>query len=235
MSWFSRRKPVVEALGPTGLASGVYRSPGMERLAKELDHRHPDSILDLGPSSTENVGFLSRYTPNLSIQDLFHSACDEAGKRSTAFRFGDPDSLELPAAGERFDVVLIWDLIHYFEPAGRQPFVARLAAHCAPNALVFLIASSSAAIPLIPIQFKIASPDSLHYTLPEDERTMPGDFKTRQIEGLMTGFEPLRFFQLRNGLQEFLFRYQVPEEASQATQASQGETADPGPVKVAKK
>ena len=33
-------------------------------------------------------------------------------------------------------------------------------------------------------------------------------------EGMMQGFEPVRFFQLRNGLQEFLFRYAGDEENS---------------------
>lgn len=228
MSWFSRRKPVVEALGPAQLVSGVYRSPGLARLASELDRRRPGSILDLGVSSTENVSFFSRYTQNLRIQDLFHSACEEAGRRSTAFRFGATESLELPAAGERFDVILMWDLIHYFEPAARRPFIERLSAHCEPEALVFLIASSSTAIPLIPIQFKIASEDSLYYTMPEEERTERGDFTTRQIEGLMVDFEPQRFFQLRNGVQEFLFRYRGEVESSE------DKAADPVAVEVAK-
>ena len=231
MGWFSKRRPVVEALGPAQLASGVYRSPGVERLGRELDHRRPESILDLGASSTENVSFFSRYTANLRIQDLFHSACEEAGRRATVFRFGATESLELPAAAERFDVILLWDLVHYFAPEERRPFIARLAANCAPDALVFLLASSSAAIPLIPIQFKIAGPDTLHYTVPEGERSQHGDFKTRQIEGLMESFEPLRFFQLRNGLQEFLFRYRGGEEP--AEELSKSEAADPAAVEVA--
>lgn len=230
MGWFSKRKPVVEALGPAGLTSGVYRSPGLERLSRELDHQRPGSILDLGASSTENVGYFSRYTPNLRIQDLFHSACEETGRRSTAFRFGATDSLELPAAGERFDVVLIWDLIHYFEPAERRPFITRLATHCEPEALVFLMASSSTPLPLIPIQFKIASEDSLFYTVPEDERTEPGGLTTRLIEGVMVDFAPVRFFQLRHGIQEFLFRYKGGEEPA----ASEGDAADPASVKVPK-
>ncbi len=224
MGWFSRKKQTVEALGPGQLSSGVYRSPGLERLGQELTRQRPEAILDLGASSTANVSFFSRYTPNLSIQDLFHSAREEAGRRSTIFRFGTVDSLELPAAGELYDVVLVWDLIHYFEPEVRRPFIERLADNCRAEALIFLIAASSSAIPLVPIQFRIESADTLHYALPEDGRTEPGGLKTRQVESLMVGFEPLRCFQLRNGLQEFLFRYQPPEEPSE------GETADPGAV-----
>ena len=220
MSWFSRRKPIVPALGPAELSNGVYRSPGMTRLAKELDRKRPEAILDLGASSTENVSFFSRYTTNLCIQDLFHG-CDEPGRRAAAFRFDSAEALQLPAVGERFDVVLIWDLIHYFEPADRKPFIERLAAYCQPDAFVFLLGSSTTSIPLVPIQFKIENPESLHYTVAAEDRMEPGGLTTRQVEGLMEGFQPLRCFQLRNGLQEFLFRFRGEAVASQR------ESADP--------
>ncbi len=214
MSWFSRRKSSPKAPGPGRLETGVHRSPGLDRLCSELDRRRPEAILDLGASSTENVRFLSRFTANLCIQDIFHGVCDESGLRSEVFRFGDSESLELPAAGERFDVVLMWDLIHYFKPEDLRLFIARLAGYCQPDALVLLIASSVASIPLVPIKFRIESVDSLHYTVPEGERIAPTGFNTRQVEGVMQGFEPVRFIQLRNGLQEFLFRYAGEEEDS---------------------
>ncbi len=212
MSWFRRRRPEPKSLGPHKLQDGIHRSPGLARLCSELDRRRPESILDLGASSTENVSFLTRYTANLCIQDLFHDACEESGRRSAAFRFGAAEALQLPAPGERFDAVLMWDLIHYFEPDDRRDLVARIAGYCRSEALVLLAASSVAPIPLEPIKFKIESADSIHYTVPEGERVGPAGFNTRQIEGLMEDFEPVRFFQLRNGLQEFLFRYAGEED-----------------------
>ena len=220
MSWFARRKPVGEALGPIALESGLYRSPGITRLGQELAGRRPEAILDLGASSTENLSFLSRFTSNLCILDLFHG-CDVPGRRAAAFRFESVESLGLPAEDELFDVVLIWDLIHYFEPADRQRFVERLAVNCQGDALIFLIGSSTTSIPLVPIHFKIASADSLYYTLPAGDRMEPGGLTTRQVESLMAGFEPVRCFQLRNGLQEFLFRFRGHAVVSQS------EAADP--------
>ena len=82
------------------------------------------------------------------------------------------------------------------------------------------------ALPLIPIQFKVAGDASLFYTVPEDERTEPGGITTRQIEGVMVNFEPVRFFQLRHGIQEFLFRYRGVDEPLE------GDAADPGSVEV---
>ncbi len=214
MGWFSRRKSATSALGPSELSSGVYRSPGMTRLAQELDRRRPAAILDLGASSTGNVSFFSRYTSNMCIQDLFHG-CDDTGRPAATFRFEPAEALQFPAEGELFDMVLMWDLIHYFEPADRKRFIERLAAYCQPDAFVFLLGSSTTSIPLVPIQFKIAGSDSLHYVVAEGDRMEPGGLTTRQVEGLMEGFQPLRCFQLRNGLQEFLFRYRGVAAGSQ--------------------
>lgn len=214
MSWFSRRKPAPSAPGPSRLETGVHRSPGLARLCSELDRRRPESILDLGSSSTENVRFLSRYTANLCIQDIFHGACVDSGVRSTAFRFGDVEALELPAAGDCFDVILMWDLVHYFEPNDLRYFIARLTAYCRPEALVLLIASSVASIPLVPIKFRIVAADALHYSVPEGDRMAPAGYNTRQVESVMESFEPVRYIQLRNGLQEFLFRYAGEDDDS---------------------
>jgi SAM-dependent methyltransferase len=220
MSWFQRRKPARPASGPGRLETGVHRSPALARLCQDLARHRPESILDLGASSTENLRLLSRYTANLCIQDLFHAACEESGLRSAVFRFAGAESVDLPA-GDRFDVVLMWDLLHYFEPADLPLFIARLAGVCRPGALVMLMASSVAAIPLVPIRFKIETEDTLHYSVPEGERMAPGGLQTRQVETIMAGFEPVRCFQLRNGLQEFLFRYAGAEEetSSQLTLA----------------
>jgi len=71
---------------------------------------------------------------------------------------------------------------------------------------VLILAASSAPIPPLPVHFKIEDRDRLFYASSgERSVTIPG-FTPRGIEMLMRGFSPLRAFQLRNGVQEFLFR-----------------------------
>ena len=221
MSWFSRRQPKAPkpaGLAPPGLATGLHRSPGLGILSAELEKRPPRAILDLGASSTETVRFLSRFCDNIHVQDLFHSSETRSGVRSTIFRFDDEALEALSEAQEAFDVVLIWDLLHYFERPRLASFVARLAAGCRDDALVFLLASAIAPIPLTPIRFKIHDRETLHYQLPSDDRVASPMLRTRDVEQIMEGFTPLRLFQLRNGLQEFLFRYAgvAPESASES-------------------
>jgi hypothetical protein len=161
------------------------------------------------------VEFFSRYCDNVSIQDLFRSGGGEEGARNLVFRFSDLDSLPLPQAKDGpYDVILVWDLLHYFEKAHRGILMKRLHKLCAPKAMVFIMASATAAIPAIPVHFKIDSKDHLTYSL-ADGATMvaaPG-LRTRDVEQMMLGFSPLRSFQLRNGMQEFVFSYEEPRSS----------------------
>ena len=205
MRLFSRRNPRTSVSkkdsDPPSLGTGVHRSPGLALLAREMEKRQPRAILDFGPSSTETVEFLSQYCDNISIQDLFQSSQTESGSRATLFQF-DPDVLDnLPKKGELFDAVLVWDLLHYFERSRLPGFVERLAQLCHPDALVFLLASSSAAIPMVPILFKIHDHENLHYTVQSGDWAESPQLKTRDVEQILVGFEPVRLFQLRNGLQ----------------------------------
>lgn len=209
MSWFSRRGRRREPPGPTAIASGPHNSPGLATLIGELEKRSPPAILDLGPSSTENVEFLSAYGGKVLIQDLFRSSGAQPGSRTTAYRFEELSELPIPGPDDGpFDTVLIWDLLHYFDRGQAAELLAQLVPLCAPGALVLVMASAIAPIPATPIQFKIDTADRLLYTLHDDSMVDPPNLRTRDIELLMRDFRPLRSFQLRNGLQEFVFTFE---------------------------
>ena len=118
---------------------------------------------------------------------------------------------------------MIWDLLHYFEPALQERCVARLAALCHPDALVLLVASANTPIPTTPIHFKIRDQETLEYGIATEARAPSPQLRTRDIELIMAGFQPVRLFQLRNGLQEFVFRYVAPVQT--ADSAAAGATA----------
>lgn len=232
MSWFfGRRKPQGIQPSSLDLEDGAHPSPGLELLWAYLGKNPPRAILDLGASSTENVRFLSKFTDNISIADLFRGTRAEPGTRASAFAFGAKDLGSLPETENTFDVVFLWDLLHYFD---RQTFAAveeRLAAVCRPRAVVYLLAANHAKVPLTPIRFKLEGPESLHYTVPVGERTRQARLVTREVEIRLARFEPWRLFQLRNGLQEFLFRYEPPEvpKAAEPPSPLQTEAREPEP------
>jgi hypothetical protein len=64
-----------------------------------------------------------------------------------------------------------------------------------------------APIPLTPIRFKIHDRETLDYLVASGERVAAPQLRTRDVETFLQQFEPEQLFQLRNGLQEFLFRF----------------------------
>jgi len=181
-------------------------------LSEELDKRRVEAILDLGASFHENVRYMSRYCGNIVIRDLVNERGEElSGPRASLFQL-DVDALE--ARGDkRYDAILLWDLLHYVDRPRLRDFAGRVARLANPGALALLLASGSTPIPMTPVQFRIRDRHSLIYKVRGDRRSAAPQFTPRSVEQLLSGFRPLRFFQLRNGLQEFLLQYEAsPEE-----------------------
>lgn len=226
MSWFFKsRKPSGQQGNGMGLTTGSHRAPGLAESCREMRDRGEASILDLGASSTENVQFFSGFSPNVTVLGLFQSCSERlgSGQRSDIFRFDDEAGKSLPKGQEQFDLVVAWDLLHYFDNAGFVPFNKALSRLCRPGALVYLIAANHAPIYKQPIHFRIEKDDSLFYTLPDvGEAGDAPHLTTRDVEQRMAGFRPLRLFQLRNGMQEFIFRFpgSASEEAGEAGEAT---------------
>ncbi len=244
MGWFfGRRKP--QGIQPSSLEleDGSHPSPGLEVLWATLRRSPPRAILDLGASSTENLRFLSTFTDNLAIIDLFRGAREADGARASVFSFDSEIMDSLPAGGEKFDVVLLWDLLHYFDRSTFHRFEERLVTLCHPRTLVHLLAANHAEVPLTPMRFKLEEQDSLCYSVPVGERAPGARLTTREVEIRLSRFDPWRMFQLRNGLQEFLFRLEpgddqpLPERSvsadagpgSHSRQAMAVETPGPAP------
>ena len=203
MSWFGRKKQFPRGAEAGQIEDAIQPSPGLELLVQTLRRRRPQAILDLGPTSTESLQFLSKLADEVDVCDLFQDA-SHRGRRSDVFQF-DPDQLDLPT--RRFDAVLAWDLLHYFAPNDRREFGLRLVDLVSDHGLVLVVASNFAAIPPTPIHFKILTEDRVRYVLPEGATIPSPGLHTRQVEQALLGFEPMRNFQLRNGVQEMLFQH----------------------------
>lgn len=217
MSLFPRRKPQGKPTGPVSLVTGTHRSPGMTIVAADVERRPPENVLDLGPSSSENLAFLTRFTDNISILDIAGS--DQLRAPRAAPLTIDVDELRFGHPGVRFDLILLWDLLHYVARREAPRFSARLVEVCRPGTLVLLLASASAPIPPVPLRFRILDREHLLYEVLSDERIPAPGWTVRDVEKTLAGFEPVRYFQLRNGLQEFVFRFLGDGSAVAAAQS----------------
>lgn len=201
MSWIFGRKKTQER--EAAAASEVFPSPGFAIVAERLLRRPGSVVLELGSPSTESLAFLAKNSHDVEVVDLYHSV---SPSRAGGLRGTLPPTSELPLPeGEpRFDVLLLWDLLHYIDPAERRAFGARLAAVARPGALAFVVASSSKEIPVAPIHFRIEAGDRLRYGMSGNERLPPPRLGARDVEQAMVSFTAERIFQLRNGFQEIV-------------------------------
>lgn len=201
MSWFSRKK---ENERDAGAASEVFSSPGMAIVAERLQRRPGSVVLELGAPSTESLAFLAKQSHDVEVVDLYHSAGPSG--RTGALRGLLPAvaTLPLPDGEARFDVILMWDLLHYIDPAERRAFGQRLAGLARPGSMVFTLASSSKEIPAAPIHFRIEAADRLRYNVVGTDKLPPPRLGARDVEQAMVSFSAERIFQLRNGFQEII-------------------------------
>ncbi|MEL7060618.1 MAG: hypothetical protein AAGN46_11375, partial [Acidobacteriota bacterium] len=122
MSWL-RRRTRPGAL-PGGVVPGEHRSPGLALAWSETARRTDPAVIDLGPSSTESLATLSELGHPVVVQDLYDGVGDGTmidGRRA----FVDAATPELPQ-DDRFDLVLVWDLLHFFRASDREAFGRRL-------------------------------------------------------------------------------------------------------------
>lgn len=216
MSWFFKGRKTQKHHGsPMGLETGSHRSPGLAAICHEMRERGEVHLLDLGTSSTENVQFFSGFTSNVTVVGLFQASSGQEAstQRSDVFRFDENAIEALPKGQDQFDIVIAWDLLHYFDSQELVDLNRGLRRLCRPEALIYLLASNNAPIAKQPLHFRIEGEDSLFYTLPEGEASHAPKLVTRDVEQRMEGFRPLRLFQLRNGFQEFIFRYRGRDDA----------------------
>ncbi|MEM1176783.1 MAG: class I SAM-dependent methyltransferase [Acidobacteriota bacterium] len=203
MFW-SRKKRFRRGQEAGSLSSGIHHSPGLELILDTLERDGGRAVLDLGPSSKENLEAFSEYTDDLLIQDCFHRV-GVNGQRGDIFDFGEAADVELPERSEAFGVILVWDLLHYFSDVEAARFAARIENRLAPGGVVLMHASTVVPIPPSPIHFRYASRNSLDYGL-DDGRVPSPTLPIRKVEKMLSGCKPLRVFQLRNGLQEFVLQ-----------------------------
>ncbi len=201
MSWIFGRKKALER--EAAAASEVFSSPGLAIVSTRLARRPGSAILELGSPSTESLAFLAKNGHDVEVVDLYHST---GPVRSANLRGLLPaaSQLPLPEGEARFDLILLWDLLHYIDPAERRQFGARLATLAKPGAHVFGVAASSREIPAAPIHFRIEAADRLRYGIEGSEKLPPPRLGARDVEQAMVSFTVERIFQLRNGFQEIV-------------------------------
>ena len=184
----------------------THKSLALAALCQRLRHDRKYHILDLGAALGANIAFFSQFRCKLYIEDFYQSVVEARAAETEAT---SPEQLYqklLPYAEDiRFDVILCWDLFNYLPRQELQMLLKHLAQHCQRGTLLFSLIATQRQIPAQPTLFKIMDDENLIYEMDSSDLRPSIEYKPRDLKLLMQGFQAANTFQLRSGMQEFLF------------------------------
>lgn len=172
-------------------------------LLKELVGAEGQRVLDIGPTSSGNINFLTGLGHSVYMADLVGDLADPKWSHPPEIAFPNEAFLaaNLDFSGRRFESVLFWDTGDYLPPTLRDAVVDRIYEVMEPGGKLLAF-------------FHVKPDDELHrYHLRNDgqvdsqvARTSPMNqpLNNRQVEQLFQRFRSHRFFLAKDNLREVL-------------------------------
>lgn len=188
---------------------GVLRhSNGLREFLNGWDKAQGRRVLDLGCTSSFNLCFFTDRDHSVYSDDLLHE-CDqprylEASDGGPVFNANRWLAENLQFSSERFDAVLLWDLVDYIPEPLVKPLVERLTGILRPGGTVlayFHTRDAGAEAPFF--RYHIHDAETLELR-PGAAHRLLRVFNNRHVENLFHGYRSIKFFLARDNLREVL-------------------------------
>ncbi len=210
MNWWSkgRGSPYGAASAAASAAAILRHSNGLKELTHAWGREEGLAILDLGPTSSANISFLSNLGHKVLHEDVLLASTDPALQQSTEQGL-TLDAEKFLAANlnyppESLDGALLWDLLDYAPEAMLQPLVSRLAASFKPGGMALAYFHSRLEPGPSPyFRYHIRDGENLELR-PAMPQPLARALNNRAIEKLFSGFRRVKFFLARDHLREVL-------------------------------
>lgn len=178
-------------------------------LFERIDEDQRIRVLHLGPALPETLDFLATYRCKVWFADVFSELpldADPEDGQSLEDRLAR--ALALPA-GERFDLVLFWDLCNYLQPAAIEALMRLLRHHWHRGTRGYALAVHNTRAPQRDDTFAIARADTL--VLRSRPSCLPGYAPLAQsrLKQLLLGFEVRRSVLLGDGRVELFLAAKI--------------------------
>lgn len=190
-------------------------SRGWQELLKFLQKNEGLRVLDVGPTSSNNINLITGLGHSIYMSNLVEEASrpewhriDDAG--NAAFVSEEFLASNLQFAGRAFDVVLLWDTADYLPELLLPPLLSRLHGSISPGGqmLCFFHAKPSTGSLATPSDTEVFR---YHLTATENlemqqlgRRPVLHRYNNRQIESLLKDFSNFRFFLAKDNVREVL-------------------------------
>jgi len=171
--------------------------------------------MDLGPATGSNVAFFSQYSCRLYIADLFPAVRPQgAASAQSRLPLREAVDRQLPEIDGPLDLLISWDLLNYLKGEEIEAVAERLAPRVRPGTLLYAMIATTKMIPDRPMRILIDDHETLSY---EDISTVNRPcprYREPDLERWMGGFSVESSYLLRNGYQEYIFRFRGSSENS---------------------
>lgn len=186
-------------------------SSGWQALLKHLQEHQGLRVLDIGPTSPQNINFLTNMGQSVYMADVVHEALRGDWELPPA-EAGDPPRFNvdnffehnLNFHGREFDVVLLWATLDYIPDGLTAALVSRLRDATRPGGKVLAIFHSKA-------QGPYTAYCRYHLTGEADIEMQESEpfpvrrvYTNRKIEQLFEGWGGYRFFLAKDNLYEVI-------------------------------
>ncbi len=178
-------------------------SSGWTALLKDLQGEQGERVLDVGPTSSTNINFLTNLGHSVYMADLLGDITDPKWALSPegAFPVDAFVASNLEFSGRHFENVLFWDTGDYLQPDLRDAVIHRICDVMEPGGKLLAF-------------FHVKPDHNLHrYHLRDDGSVdtqlvracaMNEPLNNRQIERLFQRFQSYRFFLAKDNVREVL-------------------------------
>ena len=199
--------PVTE--NPKASPRASRRSSGLAEFSKLMVSQQGMTILDLGPTSPQNIRLITGLEHRIYNEDVLLSSLEPQWARK-----GEDGAPTVDVAGffaenlnyppRHFDAVLCWDVPDYLHEPLVKPLVERMASIIKPGGTLLAFFHTRDAGSEAPYyRYHIAGNDSLELQRGPQFR-LQRVFNNRHIENLFTEFSNIKFFLARDNVREVL-------------------------------
>lgn len=188
-------------------------SSGWKELLKHLQSHESLRVLDIGPTSSANINFITGLGHSIYMANLVEDAWKP--EWMSVMAPGEPAVFDVERflasnmnfSGRTFDVVIFWDTLDYLPQSLVAPLLARLQNAMQPGGLLlaFFHSKSTTTVPTQTAFYRY------HLTADETVEMRPAGnyplrtlYNNRQIENLLQAFGSFRFFLAKDNLREVI-------------------------------
>jgi hypothetical protein len=212
-SLFHRESSSKERTSPTVLSGPRIprHSSGWGAMLKHLKEEENLRVLDIGPTSPNNINFLTGLGHSCYMADVVHEALSGQWTAQPEEEGGEPGfdmagffEQNLNFGGRRFDVVLLWTTLDYIPQGLVDPLIRHLHAALHPGGRILAIFHSKATGPNTTYcRYHLTDGDTIEMQESEPH-PVQHVYTNRTIEKLFARYSNYRFFLAKDNIYEVI-------------------------------